>query len=153
MIVSDYKRSSKVLLNGALNLLKYNRKENTMAVLTRIGKAFVVGCGAGLVGQIIVSLFAGFLPGDLLVPISMLVFAVISVIVISCGFYGKIAFFGGDGAAIPLCGLMFGAATNRLSAEKNGASAGAAFFKGFLSVMIIILIGCGIAFLTGIFIH
>ena len=76
----------------------------------RIGKAFIVGAVFGLIGQILMTIFARFAPADLVTPIAMVMFGLLSVILIVSGLYFKVAQFGGEGAAIPLCGLMFGAA-------------------------------------------
>ncbi len=77
----------------------------------RIGKAFLVGCFVGLIGQILILILGALgVSNDMVVMAAMLAFGVIAVVMIVSGFYFKLSAFGGSGAAIPVCGLMFGAA-------------------------------------------
>lgn len=125
-----------------------------MAGLKRIGKAFIVGGCVGLVGQVLIALASIWIPDPALVTMAaMLVFGVISVAVIGSGLYAKIAAFGGDGAQIPLCGLMFGAAMTRAMAQRAGASRGKAVLAGFAAIMKVLGTGFVLAFVLGLLLH
>ena len=125
-----------------------------MGAVKRILKAFVVGCGVGLIGQILIAIFSRFIDDPMLtILVSMLAFGCLGVVMIITGFYFKVAKFGGNGAAIPVCGLMHGAAVCAAAAEKAGAGAGKAFLVGFWSVIKILGTGFIIAFILGLFLH
>lgn len=83
----------------------------------------------------------------------ILMFGVVSVGLIISGAYFKIVQFGGDGAAIPVCGLMFGAATGAAAAEEMSGSKGKAFLSGFLGVIKVLGTGYVLAFLLGLVWH
>ena len=121
-----------------------------MEALKRIGKAFLVGGAIGLIGQILVTAAAAFAPADLVIPVAMLVFGVLAIGVITSGLYFKIAKHGGDGAAIPLCGLMFGAGMAAGGAKTQGASSWKAFFAGFTAIFKILGIGLIICIVLGL---
>ena len=118
----------------------------------RIFNAFLTGGVIGIIGQALI-MAAGMIIPDTTAALmlGMLLFAIVSVFVISSGLYLKIAQFGGSGASIPLCGLMFGAAMGAVEARKEGKTAGQAFVKGFLQVAMVVAIGYALAFLIGMF--
>lgn len=125
-----------------------------MAGLKRIGKAFIVGGCVGLMGQILISLLSLVIPDATVVTMAaMIVFGLIAVALIGSGFYGKVAQFGGKGAEIPLCGLMFGAAMTRAMTQRAGASRGKAILSGFWAVMKVL--GCGfiLSLVVGLLLH
>ena len=104
----------------------------------RIGKAFVVGAVLGLVGQILMLICGLLVPADLVTPVAMLLFGVLSMVLILTGVFPKVMDWGGAGAAITLTGLMMGAAGGAIDAGKEGAPAGKAFMKGFLQVLVVV---------------
>ena len=112
--------------------------------------AFIVGAAVGLVGHLLMVLTALIVPADFVTPVAMVIFGVISAGAIASGAYLKIAAFGGEGAAIPLCGLMFGAAAARAEAQAKGAPAGKAIRKGFVSIITVVGIGFVICFILGL---
>ena len=116
----------------------------------KLFNAFVVGVVVGLTGHFLMILSAMIVPSDFVTPVAMILFGLISSIIIANGAYMKIAAFGGEGAAIPLCGLMFGAAAARAEAQAKGASAGKAIVKGFTSIIIVVGIGFIISFVLGL---
>lgn len=116
----------------------------------RIGRAFIVGAVMGLIGQILMNIFGAFVPADFVTPVAMIVFGIISAGVILSGLYFKVAKFGGDGAAIPLTGLMFGAAMAAGGEKAKGASNGKAFLKGFVTIITVLGIGFVICFVLGL---
>ena len=124
-----------------------------MESLKRIGKAFIVGGAAGLVGQILMTLAGSFVPADLVTPVAMLIFGILSIFVIRSGLYLKIAQFGGDGASIPLCGLMFGASMAAKAAKAQGASSGKAWAAGFSAIIKVLSVGFIISLVLGLIIH
>lgn len=115
----------------------------------RICSAFIVGGICGLIGQLVIVLisFTG-LTGSPLIMVSMLGFGILTVISILCGGYFHISNFGNSGAAIPLSGLMFGAAASTASRIKKGETL--PLIKGFWDVFRILLIGYILACLLGI---
>lgn len=92
-------------------------------------------------------------PVDLVVMVSITLFGVLSVVMIGTGFYAKVMAFGGNGAAIPVCGLMFAAATVRAEAQTKGASASGAIWAGFAAVMKILGSGFVLSFILGIMLN
>lgn len=117
----------------------------------RIGKAFLVGCFVGLIGQILILILGALGVGnDMVVMAAMLAFGVIAIVMIVSGFYFKLSAFGGSGAAIPVCGLMFGAAMSAASAVKSGQSRFKAFLIGFWSVFRVLGTGFALAFILGL---
>lgn len=125
-----------------------------MSILKRILKAFAVGAGAGLVGQILMALVSlAVSDTNLVTMISMLLFGFIGFALIAAGLYTPIARFGGDGAAIPLCGLMYGAAATSAGAQKAGMPASKAFRTGFLAIFKVLGTGFVIALVIGLIWH
>ena len=118
----------------------------------RIMNAFLVGGVIGVVGQALIMIAGMIIPdATAALMLGMLLFAIVSVFVISSGLYLKIAEFGGSGAAIPLCGLMFGAAMGNVEARKEGKTPVQAFLKGFSGVALVVASGYVLAFLIGRF--
>lgn len=113
-------------------------------------KAFLVGALIGLIGQILTWICSQFVPSDLLLAASILLFGVLSIAMIGSGCYAKVMAFGGNGAAIPVCGLMFGAATVRAEAQMKGSSAAKAIWAGFIAVMKILGTGFVLSFILGL---
>ena len=80
----------------------------------------------------------------------ILLFGVVAVGLIASGLYFKIAKFGEEGAAIPVCGLMFGAATGAAAARAAGKSNAQAFLTGFWGVIKVLGTGYVLAFILGL---
>ena len=115
----------------------------------RICNAFIVGGICGIVGQLTILLLSlTGLVGTTLIMAAMLLFGILTDIVILTGGYFHVSSFGGSGAAIPLCGLMFGAAMSTASYKKSGDSL--AILKGFWSVFKILFTGFILACILGI---
>lgn len=122
--------------------------------ITRIGTAFATGAAVGLLGQIIIFLISLFIPdSSMAVMLGMLVFGILSVIAICTGFYYKVIAFGKNGAAIPVCGLMFGAAEGAAAAKAAGAGSLQAFFKGFAGVISVLGTGFLLCVILGLILH
>jgi hypothetical protein len=122
-----------------------------LTAIRKILKAFLVGGCFGLIGQLLIALFAIFISdATMVIMVSILAFGVIAVVIIANGFYFKVAEFGDSGAAIPVCGLMFGAATSAAAAQKAGAKLEKAFIVGFWNVLKILGTGFVIAFILGL---
>ncbi|HWQ76482.1 MAG TPA: SpoVA/SpoVAEb family sporulation membrane protein [Syntrophomonas sp.] len=117
----------------------------------RILGAFLVGGCVGVVGQAVISLLDNVIPDPMLVIIlAMFLVAVISFILIITDVYPKISKVGYFGADLPVCGLMYGAASATAMTRKSGAPAGAAFLKGFGMVGTIVFGGYAICMLIGV---
>ena len=117
----------------------------------RIGKAFLVGCLVGLIGQILILILTAVGVGsDMVVMAAMLIFGVIAMVMIISGLYFKISAFGGSGAAIPVCGLMFGAAMGSAAAVKSGKRSAKAFLTGFWDVFKVLGSGFALAAILGL---
>ncbi len=116
----------------------------------RILRAFAVGAGAGVIGQIIVLIVSQFVTDPTATTLlSMLLFGVVAAVLIVTGIYGKIAKFGGEGAGLALSGLMFGATGACVEKIKNGESKVKAVFGGFWSVFKVLGIGFIISMVLG----
>lgn len=123
-------------------------------MLKKIGRAFLVGGCIGVVGEALIQLASlWILDRTTAMMAGILMFGVVSVGLIISGAYFKIVQFGGDGAAIPVCGLMFGAATGAAAAEEMSGSKGKAFLSGFLGVIKVLGTGYVLAFLLGLVWH
>ncbi len=120
-----------------------------MTVLTRAIKAFLVGAFVGLTGQSLIWVCALFVPPAMAVPAATLLFGVLGIALIGTGFYAGAMEFGGNGAAIPIWGLMFAAAAGRAEAQSKGVAAPKAFWIGFIPIIKIIGAGFVLAFLLG----
>ena len=120
-------------------------------MFNKIWGAFIIGVVIGIIGHLLMLLTSLVVPSDLVTPVAMLIFSILSTIVIANGTYIKIAAFGGEGAAIPLSGLMFGAAMVRAEAQIKGDSAGKAIMKGFWSIFTIVGIGLLLCIIIGLF--
>lgn len=122
--------------------------------LQRVGKAFVVGAAAGLIGQILLSIVSLGIPDPALAGMATAcLFGLLSVWLILSGIYFLVGKFGNDGASIPLCGLMFGAAIQSAAAWKAGTTGKKAFLFGFTNIIKMIGIGYASAFILGLLLH
>ena len=120
-------------------------------MIQRIAKAFVVGAGAGLIGEICLSIVKLFTDNAMAATmISVILFGVVAMILIATGIFNKIAAFGGDGASIAMCGLMHGAAMGYSIARKAGLPEGKALWTGFWGVFQVLGSGFVIAFIFGL---
>lgn len=123
-------------------------------MLKKVGRAFLTGGCIGVAGEALIQLASLLIPdATVSVMAGVLLFGIAAVILILSGAYFKIAEYGGDGAAIPVCGLMFGAATGAAAAEAAGESKGKAFWNGFWGVIKILGTGYILAFLMGLIWH
>lgn len=120
-------------------------------MIKRAGKAFLVGGSIGLIGQILIEI-ASLAVSDptMAMMLGILIFGFVAVGMVLSGMYFKISEFGGNGAAIPVCGLMFGAATSTAAEIKSGKTKKQAFLAGFKGVMMVLGSGYALAFLLGI---
>ena len=120
-------------------------------MLKKIGKAFLVGGCIGVVGEALIQLASLFIAdATSAMMLGILLFGFVGVVLILTGVYFKVAEFGGDGAAIPVCGLMFGAATGAAAAEEAGQSRGKAILSGFVGVIKVLGTGYVLAFILGL---
>lgn len=120
-------------------------------MLKKIGKAFLVGGCIGLVGEALIQLAGLFIKDPTMTMMAgILLFGVVAVGLIASGLYFRIAKFGEEGAAIPVCGLMFGAATGAAAARAAGKSKGQAFLTGFWGVIKVLGTGYVLAFALGL---
>ena len=120
-------------------------------MLKKVGKAFLTGGCIGVVGEALIQLCGLFIKDSTsAMMLGILLFGALGVVLILTGLYFKISAFGGDGAAIPVCGLMFGAATGAAAAEEAGQSKGKAILTGFVGVIKVLGTGYLIAFILGL---
>ncbi len=123
-------------------------------MLKKVGKAFLTGGCIGLVGEALIQLASLWIADSTMAMMAgILLFGFVAVVLILSGLYFKISAFGGDGAAIPVCGLMFGAAMGAAQAEAQGASKGKAALSGFLGVIKVLGTGYLLAFMLGLILH
>ena len=123
-------------------------------MLKKVGRAFLTGGCIGVVGEALIQLASLLIPdATVSIMVGVLLFGIVAVALILSGVYFKIAEYGGDGAAIPVCGLMFGAATGAAASEAAGESKGKAFLTGFLGVIKVLGTGYILAFLLGLLWH
>jgi hypothetical protein len=121
-----------------------------MKIFKRLAGAFVVGGCAGVVGQLFITFFSFVLTDAMLaVMLSMLCVGLIGAVLVLTDVYPKISRFGGFGAELPVCGLIYGASCLAAIALKAGATPGAAFKKGFSVVAAITFIGFTISAVIG----
>ena len=121
-----------------------------MNVIKRAARAFIAGGCIGTLGQVMIRICGIFVPAEFSVLIAMLVFGAISSIVIIAGLYDPIAKFAANGAAIPVCGLMYGAAMQTAGEIRNGAKVSRAVGKGFAGVFKVLGTGFILAFILGL---
>lgn len=120
----------------------------------RTVRAFLTGGFIGIIGQVLVKL-CSLVVTDVtaVVMAAIFLFGVLSMFVVSSGLYNKVTRFGGNGAAIALCGLMNGAANAASACRKSGESIGKAALSGFLAVFKVLGTGFALCFLVGLLFH
>ena len=115
-------------------------------MLKKFGKAFLVGGCIGLAGEALIQLAGLFIKDPTMAMMAgILLFGIVAVGLIASGLYFKIAKLGEEGAAIPVCGLMLGAATGAA-----GKSKGQAFLAGFWGVIKVLGTGYVLALALGL---
>ena len=104
------------------------------------------GC-IGLAGEALIQLAGLFIKDPTMAMMAgILLFGIVAVGLIASGLYFKIAKLGEEGAAIPVCGLMLGAAAARAA----GKSKGQAFLAGFWGVIKVLGTGYVLALALGL---
>ena len=138
-----YEMSKMTLEQEEVRNQEYNEYVEQMTpkhnLWANMGKAFLLGGGICLLGQIILQIAAGVfgLKAEDAALWCSLLLVLLSVILTSCNVYGILANWGGAGALVPITGFANGVCASAVEFQKEGQVFGMQKGKAFLIIVLL----------------